>query len=101
MRVMMVRYTVKDEQVEANERLVREVFAELRSQATPGVRYATSKLEDGRTFVHIAAIDAPAGANPLTSLPAFKAFQAGIRERCSEPPVATELHPLESFGLFA
>jgi hypothetical protein len=29
--------------------------------------------------------------NPITQLAAFKAFQAGIRERCEERPVSTDL----------
>jgi hypothetical protein len=33
-------------------------------------------------------------------LPAFQRFREGIRERCQEAPVVTELHELGSFRLF-
>jgi len=36
--------------------------------------------------------------NPLTGLSAFKAFQAGLKERCVEPPVFTELSPVDSYS---
>ena len=37
-------------------------------------------------------------ANPLLALAAFKAFQEGIRDRCVEPPVVTELTVVGSYG---
>jgi hypothetical protein len=94
MRNVMVRYRVKPEQAEHNEELVRAVYAELHETAPPGLRYATYRLEDGVTFVHVATHD---GENPLPGVAAFQRFQAGIRERCDEPPVVTELHEVGSF----
>ena len=38
------------------------------------------------------------GSNALTSLPAFKAFQKQLEGRCVEPPVVTELPPVDSYG---
>jgi len=57
--------------------------------------YATFKLPDGVTFVHLA--DHNGEGSPLTGLAAFKAFQAGIGERCDEPPVVSELSEVGSF----
>ena len=51
---VMVTYTVKADRVEENERLVRAVYAGLDDIGDPDIRYATFKLEDGRTFVHVA-----------------------------------------------
>ena len=95
MRRVMVRYKVKPEQVARNEELVRAVYEELHRLEPDGLRYATFKLPDGVTFIHLADTD---GGNPLTELPAFKAFQAGVRERCDEPPVVSELSEVGSFG---
>ena len=95
MRRVMVRYKVKPEQVARNEELVRAVYAELHRVEPDGLRYATFKLPDGVTFIHLADTD---GDNPLTELAAFKAFQAGVRERCDEPPVVSELSEVGSFG---
>ena len=39
------------------------------------------------------------GHSPLTELSAFKAFVAGIRERCEEAPIAVEFNEIGSYGL--
>jgi len=96
MKTIMVRYTTKPEHADANVTLVRAVFEELRQRAPQGLRYASYRLADGVSFVHIATHAEP---NPLTSLPAFQAFQAQIRERIVEPPQVTELFAVGAFGL--
>ena len=53
MKRVMVRYRVKPDQVEANEALVRAVFEELERERPGGFGYATFKLDDGVSFVHI------------------------------------------------
>ena len=50
------------------------------------------------SFVHF-AIETGDGPSPLPSLPAFQRFQEGIRERCDEPPVVSELREVGSFRL--
>jgi hypothetical protein len=52
------------------------------------------------SFIHIVSHDEPDGSNALTSLPAFKAFSAGVRERCETPPVRVELTEIGSYGFF-
>jgi hypothetical protein len=86
----MVRYKTSEAQAAENEALVRNVFEELRLRAPAGLRYASYRLADGVTFVHLATLDS-ADDNPLTALPAFKTFQQELRARCVEPPVVTEL----------
>lgn len=80
MRQVMVRYTVKPDQAQRNEELVRDVYEELRTTNPSGLRYATFKLQDGVTFIHVAST--PDGENPLSSVAAFQRFQQGIGERC-------------------
>jgi hypothetical protein len=92
----MVRYKVKPEQAARNEELVRAVYDELHRTEPEGLRYATFKLEDGVTFIHLS--DSDADDNPLSEVEAFKAFQAGVRERCVEPPVVSDLSEVGSFG---
>jgi uncharacterized protein YggE len=98
MRRMMIRYKVKPDQAAANEALVRAVYDELHRAEPDGLRYATLKLPDGVSFVHI--VENADGPSPLPELNAFKAFQDGIRDRCEEPPVATELSVIGSFRFF-
>src|SRR5258705_8854269 len=99
MKRIMVRYTVKPDQVEENERRVKAVFEQLARDKPDGIRYATFKLADGVSFMHIASIETTDGTNPLQALDAFKQFAGTIRERCVEPPVSTELEEVGSYRL--
>jgi len=96
----MVSYTLKADRVAENERLAAAVYDALKQARPPGLRYATFRLEDGVSFVHIVSHAEPDGSNALTSLPAFKAFSAGIRDRCATPPVRVELTEIGSYGFF-
>lgn len=97
MKTVMVRYKTLETKAEENAALVRAVFDELRARRPAGLRYASYRLADGVTFLHLATVDAD-GPHPLTSQPAFSTFQAELKARCVEPPVATELEPLDAYG---
>jgi len=81
---VVVRYTVKPERAEENQRLIERVFAELAETAPEGLRYASFRLEDGVSFLHVASIDAEDGSNPLGAIEAFADFTRDIGERCDE-----------------
>jgi quinol monooxygenase YgiN len=93
----VIQYKTKPEHAAENERLVRDVFAELAAEQPAGLRYATYRLADGVSFLHIATLDAD--ANPLMDSAAFAEFQAGIKERCAEGPDPSEATMIGSFGL--
>jgi hypothetical protein len=97
---VVVRYKVKPERVQENERLVERVYAELAETAPEGLRYATFRLDDGVSFVHIASIDTPDGSNPLRSIQAFAEFGREIADRCDEPPVVQDSQLVGSYGFF-
>ena len=99
MKQVMVRYKVKPDRAVENEELVRAVYQELERTAPAGLRYATFCLEDGVSFVHLASVETADGRNPLADTEAFARFQEGIRDRCEEPPVVTELREVGSFRL--
>ena len=97
MSKVMVRYKVKPERAEENAELVRAVYEEL-ARATPaGLHYATFRLDDGVSFVHIAADETEAGPSPLREVTAFQEFVKDIAERCTEPPTTRELDEVGSF----
>jgi hypothetical protein len=98
MRQVMVRYKVKPDRVAENEELVRAVYDELAGTEPAGLRYATFRLDDGVSFVHLAATSSE--PSPLPQLSAFKRFQAGIADRCDEPPVVTELREIGAFHVW-
>ena len=86
MKRTLVRYTVKPGSEDENAALVRAVYQELADLNPDGFRYVTYRLDDDRTFVHIAEQDGE-GDSPLPKLAAFREFQAGIGERCEWGPV--------------
>ena len=96
----MVSYTLKADRVAENEGDVQAVFAALREARPAGLRYATFRLGDGVSFVHIVSHEESDGSNALTQLPQFKAFAAGVKERCVGPPVRVELTEIGSYGFF-
>jgi hypothetical protein len=100
MKRVMVRYKVKADRSGENESYVTRVFEQLKHERPPGLRYATFKLDDGVSFVHIASLEAADGGNPLRELSAFKAFTAKITDRCEEPPVTVNLNEVGSYGFF-
>ncbi len=95
---LMVRYKVKPDQADENERLIRAVFAELARAAPPGLRYQSYRLPDGVSFLHVAAIDTADGTNPLLALEAFRRFSGTVKERCEEMPVTTALVEVGSYA---
>ena len=96
----MVSYTLKPDCVSENERLARAVYDALAVAKPAGLRYATFRKEDGVSFVHIVAHEETQGGNALTALPAFRAFAAGVKDRCVAPPVRVELTGIGSYGFF-
>jgi hypothetical protein len=93
----MVRYTTKPDHADENARLIGTVFEHLRREAPPGLSYTSFRLDDGVSFVHVASME-DGDHNPLTQLPAFKAFTAGIRERCDVQPVTTVLEEVGRYS---
>ena len=93
----VVRYRVKPECAEENERLIRDVFADLADGQPDGLQYASFRLADGVSFVHVAVIEGD--ANPLQSSKAFAAFQADIQDRVEDGPIATDATIVGSYRL--
>jgi Antibiotic biosynthesis monooxygenase len=96
MRRVIVRYRVKPDRADENEDLVRAVYEELDRTKPEGLRYATLRLDDGVSFVHLS--ESESDASPLTEVPAFKAFQKEITDRVEEGPVVTEVEVIGSYG---
>jgi len=100
MQGVVVRYKTKADQGDDNQALVEAVFADLAATHPEGLRYATFRLDDGVTFVHIAFVETEDGSNPLGGSAAFAAFQEGIVDRCDEPPAPSPATVVGSYGFF-
>jgi hypothetical protein len=88
MPTVVVRYRTKPERADENQQLVEKVFAELDELGATGFAYASFRLEDGVSFVHVVVEEPGESSVSLADVPAFRAFQAGIADRCDEQPIA-------------
>lgn len=96
MRIVMVRYKVKPERVTEHEALIADVFKELAQTSPAGFRYNAYKQLDGVSFVHVARVEGDSSV--LQNVAAFKAFTAGVTERCDEAPVSLDYTELAAYA---
>jgi hypothetical protein len=97
MGIVVVRYSTQADKADENQGLVEKVFAELNTDRPAGLRYATFRLDDGVSFVHVASVDTDDGTNPLASTAAFAEFQRQIADRVAEGPVASKATVVGSY----
>jgi hypothetical protein len=98
MQQHLIRYRTKPDQAAANEELIRAVYEELRNAQPDGLSYATFKLADQVTFIHL--VQAEQVPNPLVTVKAFGEFQAGIADRCEQLPLREQLAAIGSYRMF-
>jgi hypothetical protein len=98
MAVTIVQYRTRPERAEENQDLVERVFGELQATAPAGLRYASFRLADGVTFVHVAEVDTADGTNPLTATPAFTEFVREIGDRAEDGPRASAATLVGRYG---
>ena len=96
----LIRYKTKPELADENQRLVEKVYQELRARDPGGVHYATFRLADGVTFLHLFTTDFDDRAKTLGSIAAFTEFQQDLPQRCAEAPVAQDVTVVGSYRVF-
>jgi hypothetical protein len=94
----MIRYKVRQDRADENESLVKAVYEQLARERPEGLHYATFRLPDGVSFMHV-VFESDQPGRILNEVAAFKAFVTDIENRCDEPPVATELTVVGSYGM--
>jgi hypothetical protein len=94
----MVRYKVRPDRADENVALVQAVYEQLARERPEGLHYATFRLPDGVSFMHV-VIESDQPGRILNELVAFQAFTADIGGRCEEPPVATEITLVGSYAV--
>ena len=98
-KAVMVRYRTTPEAAEENQRLVEAVYRELNADDPGGLHYATFRLADGVTFVHVAAYDGE--DNPLQRSAAFKEFQQDFASRAADAPEFSDVTLVGEYGFVA
>jgi hypothetical protein len=95
----LIRYRTRPDQADANAKLVEAVYAELHRTRPDGVSYATFRLNDQVTFVHL--VQVRQDPSPLLAVRAFAEFQAGIPDRIDQAPTQENLTEVGSYRFFA
>ena len=98
MKRNLIRYRTHSDRADENQRLIEAVFAELAAAQPEGVRYTALRLPDD-AFYHLVFLDSDSELSSLTSLAAFRTFQAGVRDRCAEPPRTSEVTVVGSYRM--
>lgn len=96
----LVRYKTKPETASENQRLVEKVYEELTARDPGGVHYATLRLEDGVSFLHVFTTDSDDAANTLRGIAAFAEFLRDLPQRCAEPPMTQPVTVVGSYRMF-
>jgi len=95
----LISYKTKPESADENQRLVEKVYEELTARDPGGVHYATFRLEDGVTFMHVFITDSDDAAHTLGGIAAFAEFQRDLPQRCVEHPVAQPVTVIGSYRM--
>jgi hypothetical protein len=78
----IIRYKIKPTQVARHEELDRAVHDELARSRPAGLRYATFRLDDGVSFLHLVQ-EAEDATDSLPSVAAFNEFRCAPSSRSS------------------
>jgi hypothetical protein len=92
----VVRYEMRPDTADENQKLVEGVFRELTENAPGGISYASFRLADGVTFVHVGVVEDE--GKQLADFPAFQEFQKAFGERAAGKPEASGAILLGSYG---
>jgi hypothetical protein len=99
MNVLMVRSRIKEESVAEVEAAIEKVFSAIKQAQPAGVRYASSRLADGVTFVVLLELEGGVD-NSLAAVPAFVEFQEDLKKWIAEPPTVEQMTVIGSYRSF-
>ena len=96
MIIKRIQYTVTSDFAETNKKNIAKVMEDLRAINSPGIRYSSYVLEDGKTFMHYVVLQDEAAGKILNDLESFQRFQLAIKN--SNPEVPPKLDNLTLVG---
>ena len=99
MNLVMVRSTIKEENVADAQAAIKKVIQALEQAQPADVRYASCLLSDGVTFVALVELGDD-GSHPLRELPAYAEMVENLKQWYDGPPVVDRMTVTGSYGLF-
>ena len=99
MNLVMVRSTIKEENVADAQAAIKKVIQALEQAQPADVRYASCLLSDGVTFVALLKLEDD-GSHPLREFPAYQEMLENLKQWYDGPPIADRMTVTGSYGLF-
>ena len=99
MNLMMVRARLKEENVAEAQAATEKVIQALEQARPADVRYASSVLSDGVTFVALLEME-PGQEHPLRTFPAYVELIENLKQWYAEPPTVQYMTVIGSYQLF-
>jgi hypothetical protein len=99
MNLLMVRARLKEENVAEAKAATEKVIQALEQEHPADVRYASSVLNDGVTFVALLEMD-PGQEHPLRTFPAYVELIENLKQWYAEPPTVEYMTVIGSYQLF-
>jgi hypothetical protein len=100
MSVTLLRQKVKHDSVAEAEKAVRDLFATLDRLRPEGLRYASTRVKGGSTFVVLFEL-ADGVEDPRPGIPEFGKFVEQLKGWVDGPPITEQLEVVGSYNLFA
>jgi hypothetical protein len=98
MSTLMIQSKIQAESAADVEAAVKKMLVALDAARPEGIRYASSLLPDGQTF--IALLDLDDGVdNPLTGLPEYQELLELVEGARAEPPIVQSWTVIGSYRL--
>lgn len=99
MNLLMVRARLKAENVADAKAATEKVIQALEQERPADVRYASSVLNDGVTFVALLEME-PGQEHPLRTFPAYVEMIENLKQWYAEPPTVEYMTVIGSYQLF-
>jgi quinol monooxygenase YgiN len=99
MSLQLIRAIVSPEHSSAVEEAINDVFEELAQTQPSGLGYASTRADDGVTYLILLDIEDPTH-NPLPNLDAFQRFQAQLPQCLAGPPAIDQLTVIGNYRVF-
>ncbi len=98
MKQLIVQYETRPDAAAENERLIKNVFAELAATRPANLHYFVLRNSETH-FTHVAFYDEVDGATPLKNVAAFQVFQSGIPKRVAVGPVSASVEVIGNYEM--
>jgi hypothetical protein len=98
MKQVIVQYETRPDAAAENERLIKNVFAELAATRPANLHYFVLRNSDTH-FTHVAFYDEVDGAGPLKKVAAFQEFQSTVSKRVAVGPVSTSVELIGNYEM--